>query len=185
MARNLSTAYLSRIEGTSVNPAIFVQFQFIDGNINLWSGYNDIIFNGQVFIGAGGLLAIDRIEETQDFRATSISFALNGLNSALTATALISNYQGRPAIMWFAMLNDNRTIISSPYELFRGRMDIISFSDNGDTADFNIKCESNIIDIRKVRERRYTPEDQKIDYEDDKGLDFMPKIQDIEIKWGG
>ena len=109
---------------------------------------------------------------------------MSGLNSGLIASSLQSNYQGRPVTMWFAVLDDNRNVIASPYQLFKGRMDIISFSDNGNTADFNIKCESNLIDIRKASERRYTPEDQKINYPDDKGLDFIPRIQDIEVSWG-
>lgn len=184
MGRDLVTAYQNEVDGLSLNPAIFVQFQFSDGNLNLWSGYNDIVWNNQIFVGSGSVLAVDRIEETQEFRATSVSFSLNGIDSNLIAAALTASYQGRPAIMWFAVLNDNRSIVASPYQLFKGRMDIISFSDNGETADFNIKCESNIIDIRKARERRYTPEDQKIDYPDDMGLDFIPKIQDIEIVWG-
>lgn len=184
MGRDLNTLYQSELDGLSLNPAIFVQFKFIDGDLNLWSGYNDIVFNGQIFVGSGNVLAVDRIEETQEFRATSVSFSLNGINSALIASALTANYQGRTAIMWFAVLDDSRNIIASPYQLFKGRMDIISFSDNGDTSDFSIKCESNIIDIRKARERRYTPEDQKIQYPDDLGLDFIPKIQDIEIQWG-
>ena len=183
MGRDLSTSYQNQLDGLSLNPAIFVQFQFADGNLNLWTGYNDIVFNGQIFVGSGNVLAVDRIEETQELRATSVSFSLNGINSALTAAALTSNYQVRPAIMWFAVLNDSNAVIST-YQLFKGRMDIISFADNGETADFSIKCESNIIDIRKARERRYTSEDQKIDYPEDLGLDFIAKIQDIDIKWG-
>ncbi len=184
MGRDLLTAFKNEVDGLSVNPAIFVRFEFADGNLNLWSGYGDIVWNNAIFVGSGNVLAVDRIEETQDFRATSVSFGLNGINSALIASALTANYQGRPAVMWFAVLNENRVLISEPYQLFKGRMDIISFADNGETADFNIKCESNVVDIRKARERRYTPEDQKIEYPEDLGLDFIPKIQDIEIVWG-
>jgi hypothetical protein len=184
MARNLTSDFENQINGQSLSPAIFVSFNFQDGNINLWSGYHDIVFNGAIYVGAGNILAIDKIEETQEVRASSVSFSLNGLNSALISSALQSNYQGRSATMWFAVLDNSQNIISSPYELFTGRMDIISFADNGETADFVLKCESNLIDIRKARERRYTPEDQKTQFEGDKGLDFMPKIQDIDIVWG-
>jgi hypothetical protein len=184
MARNLTTAFKNEIDADILSPAIFVQFAFQDGNLNLWSGYHEISFNSEIYIGAGNLLGIDRIEESQDLRAISVSFSLNGINSALIASALTANYQGRSATMWFAVLNTSQQIIQSPYELFSGRMDIISFSDNGETADFAVKCESNMIDIRKARERRYTPEDQKIEYPADLGLDFIPKIQDIDVVWG-
>lgn len=184
MARDLTTSFQDQVDGESLSPAILVKFEFQSGDILLWSGNHDIVFDGSVYTGAGNVLSVDRIEETQDLRATSVSFGLSGLNSGLIASALQSNYQGRPATMWFAVLDGNQNLISSPYQLFKGRMDIVSFSDNGNTADFNIKCESNLIDIRKASERRYTPEDQKIEYVDDQGLDFIPRIQDIEVSWG-
>lgn len=183
MGRSISDDFISQIDSMEVTPVIFLQLQFDDGNLNLWSGYYDTSFNGDLYVGSGNVLAVDRIEETQDFRATSVTFALNGLNSSVISAALTANYQGRPAVMWFAVLNSSNQVQAS-YQLFEGRMDVLTFSDNGDTADFAVKCESNLVDIRKVRERRYTPEDHKIDHEVDVGLEFTPKIQDIEIQWG-
>ena len=34
------------------------------------------------------------------------------------------------------------------------------------------------------RQRRYTSEDQKIDYPNDKGLEFVAEIAEKEIVWG-
>lgn len=184
MARELTNDFLNKINADSLSPAIFIKFEFINGTVNLWTGYNEIAFNGEVFIGSANILNIEPIQETQEIKASSVSFRFNNLNSALTATALTENYQGRPVTMWFGVLNDNMQIISSPYQLFKGRIDVIHFNDNGENSDFIVQCESNLIDIRKVRERRYTDEDQKIEYESDKGLEFISKIQDIEINWG-
>jgi hypothetical protein len=47
-----------------------------------------------------------------------------------------------------------------------------------------LTAESRLIDLERSRERRYTSEDQKIDYPNDKGLEFIADLQDKEIVWG-
>jgi|TARA_A200000159_G_C7146435_1_gene265330 hypothetical protein len=184
MARDLDTNFKNEITSTVVRPAMMVQFKFESGDLNMWTGYGDLLWNDITFTGAGTFLGVSPIEESQDLRATTVTFTLSGITSSIISSALNSNYQGRDVTMWFAVVNDSGALIGTPYELFSGRMDIISFSDDAEVADFAIKCESNAIDIRKAKERRYTPEDQKIDYPDDKGLEFIPKIQDIDVVWG-
>lgn len=184
MSRDITTAFRNEITADSLRPSLFIKFEFDSGNLNLWSGIGDKIYDGDTYTGAGTILKIDQVEETQDLRAVSITFGLSGIASSVIALALTSNYQGRPVTMWFSVLNSNGAIISSPYEIFKGRMDIISFQDNGETSDFAIKCESNAIDIRKAKKRRFTDEDQKIDFPNDKGLEFISKIQDIDVAWG-
>ena len=63
-------------------------------------------------------------------------------------------------------------------------MDLMSIDDSGDTANINVTAESRLIDLDRTRERRYTSEDQKIDFPNDKGLEFIADLQDKEIVWG-
>lgn len=184
MARDITAGFKNKITADQLRPAIFFKFQFESGDLNLWTGQKNFTLNDDVYVGAGGLIALDRIEETQELRATALNISLSGIPSAYISLALASNYQGRIVTAWFVVLNDDNSAVADPYEIFRGRMDIISFSDNGETSDYIIKCESNAIDIRKVKNRRFTDEDQKILYPNDKGLEFISKIQDIDIVWG-
>ena len=41
-----------------------------------------------------------------------------------------------------------------------------------------------LIDLDRSRARRFTSEDQKIDYPDDKGLEMVASLQDTVIIWG-
>jgi len=68
--------------------------------------------------------------------------------------------------------------------MFSGRMDTMSIKDSGDTANISLTAESRLIDLERSRERRYTSEDQKIDYPNDKGLEFIADLQNQEIVWG-
>ena len=75
-------------------------------------------------------------------------------------------------------------IVSDPYTIFDGFMDIMELSDSGNKANITLRCESQLISLQKTNIRRYTPEDQKIDFPDDLGLEYVTSIQDDEVVWG-
>ena len=75
-------------------------------------------------------------------------------------------------------------IVSDPYTIFDGFMDIMKVNDSGGRANIALDCESQLIALEKPNTRRYTPEDQKIDFPNDKGLEFVASIQDDEVVWG-
>tara|TARA_R100001460_G_scaffold2629_1_gene8370 strand:- start:5439 stop:6392 length:954 start_codon:yes stop_codon:yes gene_type:complete len=75
-------------------------------------------------------------------------------------------------------------IIYQPYTIFDGFMDVMRLSDSGGTANISVNCESQLIALERPNTRRYTPEDQKIDFPNDEGLDFVAGLQDDEIVWG-
>jgi len=68
--------------------------------------------------------------------------------------------------------------------VFEGKMDTMSIAKAGDKSALTITGESSLIDLNRSRVRRYTPEDQKINHPTDKGLDYIPSIQDLNITWG-
>ena len=60
----------------------------------------------------------------------------------------------------------------------------MSVSEDAESASITLTAESRMIDLNRPRVRRYTPEDQKIDYPNDKGLDYVSSLQEAEISWG-
>ena len=75
-------------------------------------------------------------------------------------------------------------VLFEPFTLFNGQMDKMEIQDNGETSNVSIVCESKLITLQTPRVRRYTLEDQKLDFPNDKGLEFIPSLQDKEITWG-
>jgi hypothetical protein len=61
---------------------------------------------------------------------------------------------------------------------------IMTIQDDGNLATITVQCESKLLQLDRANLRRYTAEDQKIDYPTDTALDFMAKIQDVAIPWG-
>ena len=64
-------------------------------------------------------------------------------------------------------------------------MDLMTIEDGGETASISVTAESRLIDLNRAKERRFTDNDQKIDYPDDKGLQHIQGLQEKQISWGG
>lgn len=183
MARDITTGFEAEIEASALKPCILVKAEFDSGDLRLWSGLTEITYNAEAYTGAGNLLSVSAVQETQDLKANNVNFGLSGIPSSLVSIALSEDYQGRRITAWFGVLNDSG-LISDPYKIFSGFMDVMSLSDGGETAEITLSAENELIELRDAKERRYTPEDQKIDYPNDKGFEFVPTIQDRIVTWG-
>ncbi len=184
MSRDLTTSVNTILESNSLKPFFALDLEFDGGNFVAWTGYGNITFGGTTYFGSGDFLNVSQISETADIQANGINITLSGIPSDLISSALNETYQGRPAKLYLGLLDDNNAVVSDPYLMFSGRMDTMGIEDSGDTANIGLTAESRLIDLERSRERRYTSEDQKIDYPTDKGLEFIADLQDKEIIWG-
>ena len=58
-------------------------------------------------------------------------------------------------------------VFQEPFTLFDGQMDTIDITDNGETADVTLNCESKLISLQNARPRRYTRSDQHLTFPED------------------
>jgi len=185
MARNITETFKSAVSSSQVSPALLFYADFNDGAVRAWSGIGDLEWDGNTYTGVGDFGAVDRIDETGDQSARGMSFTLSGIPSGLITTALTDSYQGRTCSLWLAVFNTSTgAIIADPYLFFSGRMDVMAISDGGETASITLTGESRLIDLNRPRSRRYTNEDQLIDYPDDLGLEYVAGLQDKKVYWG-
>lgn len=184
MTRSLSTDMQNVATSSVVRPIIFVKAEFDSGDVLMWSGMGDLDWDGQTWVGTGQLLRVDAMEESVEMRAVGTTVTLSGIPSDLLSLALQEDYPGRALTVYLGAFNDDNEVISTPVVIFKGRMDIMTISEAGDSASIEVTVENRLIDFERPRERRYTSEDQKIDYPDDKGFEFVSTIQDKEIVWG-
>lgn len=184
MPRALASGFASAVAAGQVYPAIFVEGLFNGGNLRIWSGIGEITWNSAVWAGAGLALAVDAIQERGDVQALGTSVTLSGIPSDLVSLALAEPYQGRVVRIYQALLTSAGAVVADPDERFTGRCDVMTISDDGQTATITMTVESRLIDLQRPRERRYTDSDQRIEYPADRGLEYVASIQDVAIKWG-
>ncbi len=185
MVRSLTAGMVTEVTASSLRPILLVKLEFDSGDLNLWTGIGDLVFGGDTYIGAGDLLSFSRIEETSNLKAIGMAAILSGIPSSIISIALAEDYMGRPVTIWFGSLSSTGALIADPEPIFAGLIDIVPIEDAGDTATIQIQAENRLVRLEESRVRRYTPEDQAIDYSGDKGLDFVVALNDDRaVIWG-
>ena len=184
MARNLTAAQIAEITAQNMRPALFIQALFTSGYIYVWSGIGTISWNGQTWTGVGSLGAISPIPETSDLTAAGLKLSLSGIPASLITSALGEVRQGAPVFIYQGFLTPSGGVVANPNNAWSGRMDTCEIAEGGDTATIAITAESRLLDLNRSRERRYTKQDQAIDFPGDTGFDFVPSLQELSIVWG-
>lgn len=184
MSRALTSGMQTAVAATVVRPALFAALEFDSGTVRMWTGLGSIVWDGNTYLGAGNMCGVAPIQEVADNSAQGTSFTLNGIPSSLLSLALTESYQGRSAKLWLAAFDASNAIIADPYLIFGGRMDTMTIDDGGETGSITLTAENQLIDLNRSRERRYTDQDQKIDYPTDRGLEYIAGLQDKQIVWG-
>lgn len=176
--------FIAAVESGIVRPAIFVEVHFISGPVYVWTGAGSISWGGKTWAGVGQFGSISTIEEGATVNARGITLALSGVDPTLLSDVLTDYRQGLPAIIYFGVREEDGTLIPNPITSWAGRTDQPTITVDGDSATISITCENRLVVMNNSVERRYTDADQKRDYPDDRGFEFVNAIQNVTIYWG-
>ena len=188
MSRDITSAFNTAIISKVVRPLMAVELEFSDGTLRMWNGYGDITMtaggSSKTFTGAGDLLGISEIEESDILSMSGVTLTLSGIKSSLISTALSAQYTNRNGAIYLGLFDTSANVIADIYTLFKGKMDVLNISEGQQTTMIQLKLESRLVSFEKASNRMYTLEDQKVDYSNDLGFEFIPDLQDKEIIWG-
>jgi hypothetical protein len=186
--RDLTSGMATAVQAGTVYPAILYEGEFDDGVggsafLRLWSGLGTLSWNSLSWTGAGNLIGINGIAESTELKANAFEAWLSGVSSALVATALTAARKNRTGKLWLALFNagDFTTPIVDPYLLKQGRFDTIPIDDSGDTAKITVRYEDRLATLQIPKERRYTSADQALRDPNDKGFDYVERLQDAQF----
>lgn len=184
MARSLPAALATELSATELKPFYAVELAFDSGTVRFWTGYGDLTVNSEEWAGSGTIMGLSTSSETTDLAANGITLTFSGLNSDFVAIALTENYRGRIVKIYLGCLDAENQPVSDLYQLFAGRMDIMTINEDGQTATMTISIENVLIDLERARMRKYTDEEQRKRYPGDNSLEFVATLQDKQIAWG-
>lgn len=188
MSRTLTSGMTAVTTADVVRPVYFVRMVFDSGEspnvLNIWNGIGNLTYGGNTYTGLGDLLSISQITETSDISATGINVSLTGVKTSLIAVAKDHEYQGRPLTVSLGAFDASGDLIADPVIVFSGFMDTMTISENGSYSTISISVENKLVSFERTKVRRYTAEDQKIDYPTDKGFEYVTAIVQKEIIWG-
>jgi hypothetical protein len=172
----------SALGASNLAPVMFVQLDFDSGTVRVTNLAFDIVWNGNTWLGAAYVGSIDAIVENETIQANGLSFTLSGIPSALIATALGEQYQGRKAQVWLGAISA-AALVADPVLVFSGRMDVMNIS-LGSTATIKVNAESRLADFERPRIRRYNDADQRALYPSDPSFQYVPQMINKSLYWG-
>jgi len=167
-----------------LRPALFVQAQFRSGPLYVWSGFGTYTWNGHSWMGIGTLGSISTIEEGSTVEARGITLNLSGIDPALLSSVLGDFQLGTAVVVYLGLFTSAGALIADPVISWAGRMDQPLIDVGMETATITINCENRLFDLNIAVDRRYTNEDQHLDYPTDRGFEFVNAIQEQAIYWG-
>jgi hypothetical protein len=180
MSRDITSAVLNALDNAVIEPFFAVDLYLDSGPLYLWSGYGDLVIGGKTYLGAGQLLNISSVAETTEMEAKGATISVSGIPSSFLSLALTEPYQGRECRIYFG-------VTSSPFnyvEVFAGELDQMNIEEQVDTANISVIAENVLVKLERPVVRRFTNEDQKSRFPNDRGLEFIASLQDKEIFWG-
>ncbi len=183
MSRDLSAGMQNVTDDSVVRPFFLVDLYF-DTNLRFWTGLGSLTHGSKDYIGAGDLLNISTFDEDSELSAVGATLTLNGVKTTLVQKARDENYQGKVATIKLGAFDETGSIISDPVTVFSGFMDVMTINEGAETSTIELTLENKLLLLERANERRYTNEDQQIDYPGDKGFEFVNALQEKEIVWG-
>lgn len=189
MGRGIGSTLNTALNGQVVRPFFAVKFEFGGGDALFWSGNGDKTINTETYVGAGDIIAFAPQTESAELEANGVVITINGISSSNIAVALTDQYQGRFVTITMGVLGEDSSVVAT-YILFKGLMDTMTISDDGNFSNISINCENILIGMNRNKVQRYTPSDHEAvvaargEAGVDKGFRFVPALQDKAIRWG-
>jgi hypothetical protein len=184
MARDLTASAITQLTASRCFPIVFCELKFSSGTSRLWSGIGDLSWDGHTWSGTGRLASVSAMPEGSDVAAEGLTLTLDGIPTTYVQQVLTECRQGYPVKIWLGFMDTSGSIVADPYQSFSGRMDVPTINESAETCSVSLTVESRLIDLQRPRERRYTHEDQQLDYPGDTGFENVAALQNLNIVWG-
>lgn len=184
MARALTSAMITEITSPRCCPVLLFEGNFTTTVLRLWNGVGDISWNSQTWLGNGWLDFPSGLVETVTTEAHTMEIEIASIPQAVLSAVLNQGNVMMTGTLWLAGLDASNQIIADPYVLFSGKFDTAQIDEGAEGSVVKVSYETQLVNMVRSKEFRYTPESQKIFYPLDKGFDWVASLQDWNGYWG-
>ena len=182
--QGIDSATITQLTADVSEPFLAVKAEFDTDEVRVWTGVDDLSLNSETYTGAGSLLTVSKIDETNELSSEGVAIGLSYMDATVLDHALTENYQNRPVTIFMGFTTGGTNNIKGYLTVFKGRMINMAINDTPDGATIMLSAENRLIDLATPRGYRYTHQAHDHLYSGDLGLQYIQKIQDKEITWG-
>lgn len=162
---------------------VFVKIEHPSGTGYFCSGLGSRSWDGHTWSGVGNLGTISPVKHSSEIAIQDIAFTISGVDAALIAK-LADDVRNRAGLAWLACLDEVDQVVRDPYQLVDSELDYQVFETKDDgTATITIIAHSGFYTLDRGVEEAWTPENQKLTYPLDTGMDMIPSLQKQDLLW--
>jgi hypothetical protein len=163
---------------------IAVAFAFPSGTQRFWTGFGDLSFGGDAYIGTGTLGSITVKPENVRLLAERKTYQLSGVDPLLASEADIDASFGRSVTEYLGFLSAAGTVVATPEIYWEGRMDNIRRV-YGENPVIEVNAEHRLVMMDRPDGWRFTHEHQLMFYAADLGFRETSSVETSNVLWGG
>lgn len=183
MPRDIDTNTQSALSETVSPVAVMVDLEIGGAFTYVWSGYGNLVWNGNTYQGVGKLGNVSVVQETNSVYATSATISLEGVNDSDLESTMDSLTIGSTCTIYLATIG-NGVIVGTPVPIFSGLTDQGAISESTNTTSVSIDIESKMSQLQRNREYRWTDQMQRFLYPNDGALRYTNTLQNWLGTWG-
>ena len=186
----------SAIAAPDVQPIIFVSIGLVGSTLYLCSAEGSVVWSGSppiTWVGDGTLMGIGDIEQGPTPEPRGVIITLSAFNStALSdimstdagAPGAVTFRLGLPVSIYIGALSGG-SVIATPILYWQGYTDMATVTVDPKGALIALNCEGAFVTLNNPVDRRYTSQDQNMDWPSDLVYQFVFSIQDVNLNIAG
>lgn len=182
MARTITTAMTDALAASHVELVVLVELDLPDGVLRFNSSGVTLSWDGNDWLGAGAVTAVQPIDEATSPQAAALAVQFSGIDPSFVSQIMVDHYQGRPATIWLAALSAGQ-VVDDPITMFSGYIDEPTI-ELGLTATITLTLENEWARWERAPDLLYTDAEQQAEYPGDTGFRYVEELENLEISWG-
>jgi hypothetical protein len=162
---------------------LFVSIEHPSGTGYFSTGVGSRRWNGQMWAGTGKFGSITPMKHTSEIAVQDIVFSISGIASDVAA-GLADDVHNRVGAVWLYCLASDDSVVADPFQLINSVLDFQTFQVAQDgTTTISITAHSGFYTLARGVEEAWTPQNQKLTWPTDTGMDNIPGLQNQNLQW--
>jgi hypothetical protein len=185
MSRDISATNQAEVDASHLHEVVLVKLDW-DEPAYVHSGFGSIVWDGNTYIGTGGLGGISEARESELLGPASLTLTLSGVDATFIATALDTVSFGDAITIYLGYRQDDGTLVDDPWIVWSGWFEFASIAQAAE-SEISIICQHDLSVLSEIDGSKFTDEDQQEDYSGDVFFEHVHEMQTLAQKllWAG
>lgn len=183
MSRPIGAENTAHVEGSATRAISLVKFEF-DTPVYVHSGIGNLPFDGNTYLGAGELVGVDGLEESEDISPMQLDLTLNYVPSQHITEAMDAGNYGDVVTVYKGYKNSAGQLVGTPTVRWVGFFEHSNVK-LGKVNAVTVSCQHELTILDEKPGRRWTDEDQQAEFSGDTGFSFAADMPNRKLLWGG